>query len=99
MLNGLMIFGGGLLLLTPGFLTDALGFSMVLPGTRHVMIMFAKRYFEYAIKTGNIHIVRGGGFSYQSRPGHNPFERADHQSTRAPLKLMAILETDFKNID
>lgn len=95
MMNGLMVFGGGLLLLTPGFLTDILGFSMVLPGSRHLMIMFAKRYFEYAIKSGNIHIVRGGGFTYQSG-GPSPFERPES----GPRKVDGdTFETDFKNID
>lgn len=33
-LDGICIFAGGLLLLTPGFLTDAVGFLLVFPGTR-----------------------------------------------------------------
>ena len=36
--HGLIVFGGGLLLLTPGFMTDILGFCMVIPGTRHLII-------------------------------------------------------------
>jgi UPF0716 protein FxsA len=37
LLAGLLIFGGGLLLLTPGFFTDALGFAMILPPTRSLL--------------------------------------------------------------
>lgn len=33
-LEGLMILVGGVLLLTPGFLTDAMGFSLLIPWTR-----------------------------------------------------------------
>jgi UPF0716 protein FxsA len=33
-LDGISIFAGGLLLLTPGFFTDLLGFALVLPLTR-----------------------------------------------------------------
>ncbi|WP_166244628.1 FxsA family protein [Paenibacillus turpanensis] len=33
-LDGICIFAGGLLLLTPGFLTDILGFTLVFPATR-----------------------------------------------------------------
>ena len=47
-LHGLIVFGGGLLLLTPGFMTDIFGFCMVLPGTRHLIMKFAYRYFERA---------------------------------------------------
>ena len=34
LLEGALVVMGGLLLLTPGFLTDALGFSLMLPPTR-----------------------------------------------------------------
>ena len=34
MLNGLLILVGGVLLLTPGFLTDAVGFVLLVPPTR-----------------------------------------------------------------
>lgn len=34
LLDGLSIFAGGLLLLTPGFLTDTIGFLLVLPFSR-----------------------------------------------------------------
>jgi UPF0716 protein FxsA len=47
--DGALIAVGGTLLLTPGFLTDVLGFFLVLPLTRPLarrgMIAFAKRYF------------------------------------------------------
>jgi len=67
--HGLLVFGGGLLLLTPGFLTDILGLSMVFPGTRHVLVVFLKSYFERAIKSGNVKFGSfgsGAGFSYSS---------------------------------
>jgi UPF0716 protein FxsA len=32
-----LILGGGLLLLTPGFLTDLLGLSVLIPGSRHLI--------------------------------------------------------------
>ena len=35
--DGVLILGGGLLLLTPGFLTDLLGLSVLIPGSRHLI--------------------------------------------------------------
>jgi|TARA_B100000959_G_C14908409_1_gene594049 UPF0716 protein FxsA len=35
--DGVLILGGGLMLLTPGFLTDLLGFSVLIPGSRHLI--------------------------------------------------------------
>lgn len=42
MLEGLLVLVGGVLLLTPGFWTDFLGFLFLLPQTR----MFAKRWLR-----------------------------------------------------
>ena len=62
-INGLLVFGGGLLLLTPGFLTDILGITMVFPVTRMMISHFFKAYFERAIKSGNVKF-----YNYQSGP-------------------------------
>ena len=45
LLQGLCVFVGGLLLLTPGFLTDLVGFSVVFPYTRKFYINYLKHYF------------------------------------------------------
>jgi UPF0716 protein FxsA len=64
--HGLLVFGGGLLLLTPGFLTDVLGISMVFPGTRHVIASYVKHLFAKGIASGNVHFSSSfGGFSSQ----------------------------------
>lgn len=65
-LHGLLVFGGGLLLLTPGFLTDILGLSMVLPGPRHLLISALKKYFENAIKSGKTQFHFYGQNSHSS---------------------------------
>ncbi len=40
--DGVLILGGGPLLLTPGFLTDILGFLALVPGTRHLLKTLVK---------------------------------------------------------
>jgi UPF0716 protein FxsA len=63
-LHGLLVFAGGLLLLTPGFATDIFGLSMVIPGTRHIIALWLQKYFERAIANGNLHFhTSGNGFS------------------------------------
>ncbi|MFD2671642.1 FxsA family protein [Marinicrinis sediminis] len=57
-LDGLCIFAGGLLLLTPGFFTDLLGFLLVVPFSRiffrhGLMLWLSKR-----IASGNIRFFR-----------------------------------------
>ena len=41
--DGVLILMGGLLLLTPGFLTDFIGFAALLPGTRGVLKKIVRR--------------------------------------------------------
>lgn len=58
LIDGAMIFCGGLTLLTPGFCTDILGFSMLLPLTRPWLKEWMKRYFSRRIESGTIYIHR-----------------------------------------
>ncbi len=46
LLEGLMILVGGLLLLTPGFFTDAIGFICLLPWTRQRLAAYFSRYIQ-----------------------------------------------------
>lgn len=69
LVEGLLVFGGGLLLLTPGFFTDALGFSMVLPWTRKVYREILKRYFKAKVRQGSVKFYSansGFGTTYSS---------------------------------
>lgn len=69
MIQGLLIFGGGLLLLTPGFMTDLLGFSMVLPGTRHLISAWLQKHFRNKIHTqGSVKFYTFGGGGFERSP-------------------------------
>lgn len=56
LINGLCVLVGGALLLTPGLITDILGFSLVLPGVREIYKVYIKRKFRKVIDGGNINI-------------------------------------------
>ena len=43
--HGAMIIVAGALLLTPGFITDGIGFALLVPGLREVLRLWAKRRF------------------------------------------------------
>ena len=43
--EGLLVLVGGVLLITPGILTDAFGFSLIIPFTRRLILPLAKRSF------------------------------------------------------
>ena len=65
LLDGLLVLMGGALLLTPGFVTDAVGLMAVFPPTRTLMRTALRRRFAGRI---SVHRASGPGFaSHRSR--------------------------------
>ena len=62
-LDGLSVLIGGAFLITPGVLTDILGFSLLLPPSRRWLQRRVRSRLEQKIKDGSIHVVSMG-------PGH-----------------------------
>ena len=59
LLDGLFVLLGGFTLLTPGFLTDLIGLSMLFPPTRILYSKLAVRIIQNKIETGQWRIHRG----------------------------------------
>lgn len=57
MVEGLFLAVGGALLLTPGFITDAVGFCCLIPGVRRLLI---RRGFERLLKGRVVTVKRNG---------------------------------------
>jgi UPF0716 protein FxsA len=49
LLDGIMILIAGAVLLTPGFLTDAVGFALLYPGTRQIIKNRVRRKFSRSL--------------------------------------------------
>lgn len=104
--HGLLVFGGGLLLLTPGFLTDILGFSMVAPGTRHIIAAWAKAMFEKGLASGNIKFgsfgsmggkgSRGGFQSYTYTSTSSEFDHSSFQDEPEVISDDNVIEVEFE---
>lgn len=65
-IDGFLIFIGGLMLITPGILTDIAGLSMVMPPTRRLIAGFVRRWFERQIAAGRVQVYAPG---YNGGPG------------------------------
>jgi UPF0716 protein FxsA len=50
--DGFMVLAGGLLLLTPGFITDGIGFVMLVPYTRILLKGWIKRKVKRMVEDG-----------------------------------------------
>ena len=55
LLQGAMVLVGGLMLLTPGFITDLLGLSLLIPFTRKFYADMTMAYFKKKFESGQWH--------------------------------------------
>ncbi len=70
MIDGLLIFMAGAVLITPGIITDCIGFLILLPPTRRYFKIWLRRQFDRAVASGGVHIHRGfGGPGSPGGPG------------------------------
>jgi len=58
LIDGAIILAGGLLLLTPGFCTDLIGFCMLAPFPRRYLKSWLKVWLQQKIDRGEIHIYK-----------------------------------------
>jgi UPF0716 protein FxsA len=56
-MDGMAVLLGGALLLTPGIVTDLVGFSLLLPQTRRGIQSWARSRLEANIRDGSIHMT------------------------------------------
>lgn len=70
--DGVALLAGGLLLLTPGFLTDSIGFVLLIPQARAAI---ARSVFERLVRSGNVHVHTAGfGTSGGNAPAGDTIE-------------------------
>lgn len=56
--DGICILIGGIVLLTPGFITDAIGFVLLIPSTRRPIKELIKKTLHQMMKNGRFMIYR-----------------------------------------
>jgi len=56
LLDGAMILSASVVLLTPGFITDAIGFLVLFPATRPLFREPLQRWIAKKMKSGSIHV-------------------------------------------
>jgi len=78
--DGLAILLGGVLLLTPGILTDLVGFSFLVPGTRRFLLNRIRRSLERRLESGTIRVTHFHGFPGRGGMGWGPnLDREDER--------------------
>jgi UPF0716 protein FxsA len=57
LMDGVLILIGAALLLTPGFLTDVLGFSLLIPVTRSAYRKLLRRWIRGKMQRGDVFVT------------------------------------------
>ncbi len=66
MVAGLCVLAGGIMLLTPGVLTDLFGFALVLPWSRRYLAAALKRKLSSMVNVGKINYYTTGQYDNRS---------------------------------
>ncbi|GAA3931480.1 FxsA family protein [Litoribacillus peritrichatus] len=94
MVEGIVLAVGGALLLTPGLVTDVIGFSCLLPGTRHMYIAFAMKRMQF-VATQSI-------YTQTSSPDLNSVftqQQTRTQTSERPKSVNGVIEGEFERKD
>ena len=80
--DGLCILFAGAMLLTPGFVTDGVGFLLFIPPLR---ILLRRSIAAFIVRHGSIHIRSGSGFGHGS------------ESDLKPVNI-SVIDGDFEDV-
>lgn len=89
LVEGLLVVFGGVLLLTPGYVSDLLGFSMILPLTRPLIAIRITEWFQEKLADGSIQVSSDAQGFYPPEP------RRSEPKNRKPADVIDI--TAYQN--
>jgi len=90
--HGAMILASGLLLLTPGFFTDTVGFALLVPGVRSWLMKALVKHFA-----DRVTVVQAG--RQGPGPGHGPHQRPGPGAGRGRPNPPDTVEGDYTRLD
>lgn len=98
MAEGLAILVAGVLLLTPGFLTDAMGFALLIPPVRRAIIAFVGKSMAARFTVVDMHEdIRGGTVHGSMHRG--PSHSGPSHSGRSPGRGDDVIDAEAVEID
>lgn len=62
MIEGVLVLVGGAFFLTPGFITDTMGFVLLIPTTRTIVLGWLREWLERQAEEGRVDVYVSGGF-------------------------------------
>ena len=77
-IDGVLVLLGGALLITPGVLTDVVGFSLLIPPSRRFVARRVRAAIDRRMAAGAISVMQSSSFEMSDDSfGHSDFDRND----------------------
>ena len=87
--SGFFVFVGGLLLLTPGLITDVLGLSLVFPLTQKLWKKYFINKWQSGLQSGRIQVVSFGGSPWGRQKRYDNEGKTAHQMDGRVIDISA----------
>ncbi|MEM8627589.1 MAG: FxsA family protein [Pseudomonadota bacterium] len=101
--DGACLLVAGAFLVTPGLITDAIGFALFVPPFRRWL---ARSVFRYAMAKGRVHVATGGAAGATGQPGRRPTSSASASArtgssrpSSARRGRPAVIDGDYERVD
>lgn len=94
LVEGLMLVVAGVLLVTPGFITDILGFMFVLPGTRHLLAAQVSKHVKMRVVMPGAGGASAGPSGFNTNGQQSPFGSDPFGGTDSPFNTSAKNKDD-----
>ncbi|MCB9025764.1 MAG: FxsA family protein [Bdellovibrionaceae bacterium] len=89
-IQGVLVFIGGVFLITPGFITDFLGLTLVFPLTRNLYIHSVKTFFQKKIKSGGMQFYTNINGEWYSSENQRDVTPGPKKVNDQPAKIIDI---------
>ena len=99
--SGLLILAGGVMLITPGVMTDIFGLSMMIPPIRRATAKLVKRRMQARIASGEVQVMHigGGAFRAGAAPRADPRAGAGFGASPSSVVDVEVVEDPAANAE
>ena len=94
LLGSMMVLIGGILLITPGVITDLLGLLLLVPFTRRRFAAAVRRSIEQQVAQGRVRVYSNAG----SAPRAHARRQAPTEVGRAAYRAGEVIDTDGEEV-
>lgn len=91
-LSGALVLVGGVLLVTPGVITDGVGFLLLIPVTRRFIAARLRRGLERRMQAGTLRVTHFGGGGF---PGSGPWTKPGARASPSSRRSQGEVDAEF----